>query len=417
MKNGLVSFADRYPATAIFVVSLFIFGVFNLLPCLRESNQITQHEQVHTHVRLAAEMLHGSIEFPNAFYKDIAIFQGRLFSPFPPFPAFFLIPFVAIFGVNLLTMLLTPFLGAWTGAALFRLLRATGVQRLVATWVTLGFLFGTVFWLVVRFPFDTYFAHVLATLLVFLALEAAASNRSGAWVGLFLGAAFLCRQLTILVLPFAWLLFLKPQESLLSRRFLKFLLASVPFLTLALGTYLYYNWIRFGNPLENGYAYIPEIGWYQTRMEKWGVQNLIYIPSNFIRLFIQGFVIEFNDPDLMIPEISHAGTSLTFASPFLFFAFQSQAYKRPLLRLAAWGGIGLCALAILMNKNAMGGWQINGVRYALDFLPALTLLAAHGMQRRTTDLWPRVWQGAILYSIALNLIAIILYYLPKLLSF
>lgn len=412
----LTRFAGHRPALTVFLVSALVFGVFNVLPVLREAGHIAEHGQVHTHVRLAAEMLQGSVEFHEAFYKDIADFHGRYYSPFPPCPAVFLMPLVAVFGVNLLTMLLTPLLGALAGAALFRLLRALNIRPAVAAWATAGFLFGTVFWLVVRFPFDTYFAHVLATILVFLALEAAASRRSGAWVGLYMGAAFLSRQLTVLALPFVWLLMLLPGEPLFSRRFFKAVLASVPALALALGLYLYYNWVRFGNPLDCGYAYIPEYSWYLTRLDTWGVQSLAYVPSNFIRLFLQGFVIEFNDPNLMIPDISRAGTSLTFASPFLFFAFRNRFRDRPFLDLAAWGGIALCALAVMMNKNAMGGWQINGMRYALDFLPVLAVLAARGMQRDTDTPWRRAWQGAIVYSIGLNLLATALYYLPKLLS-
>lgn len=412
----LSRFAGHRPAMAVFLASALVFGIFNVLPCLREAGHTAEHGQVHTHVRLAAEMLQGRVEFHEAFYKDIADFHGRYYSPFPPFPAVFLIPLVALFGVNLLTMLLTPLLGALVGTTLFRLLRALNIQSAVAAWATAGFLFGTVFWLVVRFPFDTYFAHVLATLLVFLALEAAASRRSGAWVGLYMGAAFLSRQLTVLALPFVWLLMLLPGEPLLSRRFFKAVIASVPALALALGLYLYYNWVRFGNPLDCGYAYIPEFSWYLTRLDKWGVQSLAYVPSNFVRLFLQGFVIEFNDPHLMIPDISRAGTSLTFASPFLFFAFRNRFRDRPLLDLAAWGGIALCALAVMMNKNAMGGWQINGMRYALDFLPVLTVLAARGMQRDTAPPWRRAWQGAIVYAIGLNLLAMALYYLPKLLT-
>jgi len=414
--DWISSRAGRHPALAVFLVSALVFGVFNVLPVLREAGHIAEHGQVHTHVRLAAEMLQGRVEFHEAFYKDIADFHGRFYSPFPPFPAFFLMPLVALFGVNLPTMLLTPLLGALAGTALFRLLRALGIRTDVSAWATAGFLFGTAFWLVVRFPFDTYFAHVLATALVFLALEAAAAHRSGAWVGLAMGAAFLCRQLTVLALPFAWLLMLRPGEPLLSRRFLKAVLASVPALALALGIYLYYNWIRFGNPLDCGYAYIPEYSWYLSRLDKWGVQSLAYVPSNFVRLFLQGFVIEFNDPDLMIPDISRAGTSLTFASPFLFFAFRNRFRDRPLLDWTAWGGIGLCALAVMMNKNAMGGWQINGMRYALDFLPVLAVLAARGMQRDADTPWRRVWQGAIAYAIGLNLLATALYYLPKLLG-
>ena len=411
--DSLAGATRRRPATALFLLLLVTFGLFNVLPYFREAGHIAEHGQPHTHVRLAAELLKGRLEFSEAFYKDIAIYNGRYYSPFPPFPALFLVPFVAMFGVDLATMALTPLLAALTGVVLFRLLRALGIREAVGLWTTAGFLFGTVYWLTVRFCFDTYFAHVLAVGLVFMAMEAAVSRRSGWWIGLYLGGAFLSRQTTILALPFVWLLRLDPAAPAGSWRPLKPLLSSLPGLAAALGLYCGYNWIRFGSPFESGYAYIQEYSWYLTRMEKWGIQSWAYVPSNFVRLFLQGFAIEFTGPDLMIPTISTSGTSLTFASPFLFFAFRGLFPRRAWLNLAGWGGIVLCAIVTLTNKNGMGGWQINGMRYALDFLPVLLIFAARGMEREADTPYHFVWKGAILYSIALNLLAIALYYLPK----
>jgi len=409
--------AQRHPCMAVFLGLLLVFGLFNLLPFLKESGHIDRLGAYHTHVRLAAALIEGRIEFDDVFYKDIAIYQGHYYSPFPPFPAAFLVPLVLAFGTGLRTMLLTPLLGALTGVILFRMLRRLALDTAVSAWATIAFAFGTVYWLMIREPLDTYFAHVIATGLVFLGMEAAAARRSGVVIGLYIGCAFLCRQLTVLSLPFVWVLMLDRNGSAPLPRRVKPLLATVPGLALCLGLYLLYNAVRFGNPLDCGYAFILEPDWYGTRMARWGVHHWVYIPSNFARLFLQGFSIVFNDPNQMIPDMSNGGTSLTFASPFLFFALRGAFSKRPLLNWAGWGGMALCAFAMMMNKNAMGGWQINGVRYALDFMPVLVLFTARGMQREAGTPFRLIWQGAIAYSILLNVLAIGIHYLPKVAAF
>ena len=70
-------------------------------------------------------------------------------------------------------------------------------------------------------------------------------------------------------------------------------------------------------------------------------------------------------------------------------------------------------IAVLMNKNAVGGWQINGMRYALDFLVMVLLLAAQGMERYRNTHYAVLWKSAIVYAINLNVLAFGIYYVSK----
>lgn len=416
MRAWVEFLADRFkrrPALFIFLTLLMILYAGNVLPILREWQHIRQFGQPHTHIRLAQQFLRGSLEFEDFFYKDIALFQGHFYSPFPPFPALALMIPVALFGVHWPITLLTPLLGAGIGVTLYRVLVRMDIRPTVSAGCAFGFVLGTVNWFTVRASIDTSLAHVLAVGMVFLAMEFAVYRRSPAWIGLFLGCAFLSRQLSILSLPFVWALMMDTGGAGSFRRLIRPVLWTVPGLAFALGLYLLYNNLRYGNPLECGYLFIQEPDWYGSRMEKWGIHHWIYIPSNFLRLFIQGFVIEFNDPNRMIPDMGQNGTSLTFASPFLFFALAGGFARRPLLNGAGWAGILVCMLVLLMNKNAMGGWQINGMRYALDFLPVLMIFAARGMQRHADGPYRHVWPSAIAYSILLNMLAFTIQYMPK----
>ncbi|HMO99334.1 MAG TPA: hypothetical protein PKE26_09520 [Kiritimatiellia bacterium] len=416
MTNMVGGWMRRHPAGFVFITSLLGFALFNVLPLFREAGHIAQHGPYHTHVLLADAFLDGRLTFLDKAYKDMAEFEGKLFSPFPPFPAILLTPLVAVFGTSLPITLVTPFLGALVGVALFRFLAAMGMRNDVSLWSTFAFLFGTVFWFTVRTPIDTCLAHILATGLIFSALDAAARQRAAWFIGLAIGAAFLCRQLTVFALPLAWVLLMRPPEGGFAWKNARFIAQTVPGLALALIGYLVYNFIRFGDPFNAGYAYIHEPDWYGSRMEKWGITHWMYIPSNAVRLFLQGFVIEWVDTDRMIPTMSDGGTSLTFASPFVFFALRGAFPRAAGINLAGWTGIAIIMLGVLMNKNGMGGWQINGMRYALDFLPLVMVFAANGMNRLADSPYRALWKAAILYAVTLNLIAIGLTYVPKIIT-
>ncbi|MCK4829695.1 glycosyl transferase family 39, partial [bacterium] len=184
---------------------------------------------------------------------------------------------------------------------------------------------------------------------------------------------------------------------------------------LCLGIYFVYNWFRFENMLDTGYTYIyagkdylsasrPDL-FLKARIEQYGLFHPIYVPFNFIHMFVQGFRIEFTSPDYLgAIRMNPFGTSLTFASPFVFAAFMAK-WKKSFL-WGAWLSIGLTVVHILFYHT--NGWrQVNAYRYSLDFLPILVLLVAMGISR----IKPGIWKTAIAYAVVLNIVAICIYHI------
>ncbi len=402
-----MNLAARAPGWTMFCAVSAVLLVFNLPPMLRESG-------LHNHLHLADAFLHGRLDITRAM-DDTILFQGKHYVPFPPFPAIVLVPFVALFGLSFKTMALTPFLGGATAAVLLKVLRRAGASAPVAAWLTIGFVFGSVYWLVARYPLDSYFAHCVAVLCLLLALGEALGRKRGLLVGFLAGFACLSRQLSVFTLPFLWALMLwhAPGGRPARRRWGAVLLTGIG-LAACLGAYAWYNWARFGAPGDDGYRYLEEETWYGYRMARWGNFHWIYLASNFLRMFLLGFTIDFQPPAYLIPQMSPWGTSLTFASPFVFYALFGR--PTPDRRVNAIGGLSIlaCLAAVLLHKSANGGWQINGMRYALDFLPMALVFAATGMERWAATPWRRLWQGAVVYGIALNLIAQAIHYGVKL---
>lgn len=187
------------------------------------------------------------------------------------------------------------------------------------------------------------------------------------------------------------------------RKVLGFLLS----LSFCISLYLVFNWIRFDNAFDTGYSYLslPEI--FRNRVEKYGLFNPAYIQFNFIYMFLQGFHVEFSPPTYLSGiTMDPFGTSITFASPFVFIALLAK-WKKKLL-WAAWVSIGLTLLHMLLYYTN-GYVQANSQRFTLDFFPIIILLVALGLHRIPES----IWKGAIIYSVLLNFIALVFVFLEK----
>ena len=79
----------------------------------------------------------------------------------------------------------------------------------------------------------------------------------------------------------------------------------------------------------------------------------------------------------MIPTL--AGVSLTHLSPALYFAARAP-YRRDKLTWFLLGTAVVCAVPFLMNYG--NGFAQFGMRYAMDFIPYVGILAAMGLTRR-----------------------------------
>jgi 4-amino-4-deoxy-L-arabinose transferase-like glycosyltransferase len=366
---------------------------------------IEEHHSEHTSVHQAAAFLDGSLSLEKRIPDTLAL-NGRYYVVFPPMPAIVLLPLVAIMGTGAKTLLLTPALAGLIAGLAYRLLLLHRVSVETIRWMVMGLVFGTSLTLCVRDPIDTYLAHLIAVTFCLLGLYEAFTRQRGLLVGLALGCAVLSRQLTVFLGPFllAALWLHKPEERSGGRRIAATVGMGIG-VSVCLGVYLWMNWARFGDPFDSGYSRLIEPGWYQYRLERWGNFHWIYIPSNLMRLFLLGFDIEFRPPSYLVPTMSLWGTSLTYASPFLYFAFRGRLDGSVGLTRMAWASIGVIALAVLAHKSALGGSQMNALRYTLDFLPLVLLLAARGLDRYAgTRYW---WLGQLLivYSIATNVVA------------
>jgi hypothetical protein len=365
---------------------------------------VERHVASHAYVHEALAFSHGQVAL-DTNVVDAVEWTGSYRCTFPPFPAVALIPFVMLFGEGTKTLLLTPILGALIAVLTYRLARKNGLLHDRARWLALALPLGTSVWMCVRYPVDTYFAHCWAVLFACAALNELFGKQRGAVVGVWIGLALLSRLLTGLMLPFACAVLVgaRRDDRPLSGAVRASLAATVTCAACA-GFYLYLNQVRFGAPFDFGYAHLAETGWYGYRLTHWGNFSFVYLPSNLVRMFLSGFAVEFSDPGRMIPHMGAGGTALTFACPFLFWSLPGRIRESRMANVVGWSCVAAIVLAVLCHKSALGGWQIHGLRYSLDFVPLLFVFLARAL--RDAGEWSfAAFKILVCTSIGLNVVA------------
>lgn len=349
---------------------------------------------------LASHLVRGELsvnDIPNG-YPDIVLWQGNKYLPFGPLPGVLLIPFLPLLQflgtrdevwVGLLLTLLNVFL-------LARVLTQIGVIGERRRWALLLFFGGTVYYAASVVAATWYFAHIVVTTCLLLAISEALGKKRMWLVGIFLGLAEATRFNLLFALPFfLWAIWhesgiaqsgvsIKRNEYLSKPALVRYaaLLAGLAGPVLLL---LAYNYVRFGNMAENGYAMTVAPG-PLLEARGYGFFSLAHIPKNLYALLLQGPLAYPADDAAVLqwPYIQPSpwGMSIILTSPALLYAFRAR-WKEPLVR-ACW--LTVLAICVPLITYYWTGWVQFGYRYALDFMPFLLMIAALGLPKPLTPL-------------------------------
>lgn len=404
---------DAQKVKHFFKIIVCAVGVFAILGSLYYP--IVKHTgKSNNYVLLADSFLHGRLD-SEEYFHDMAVHNGKHYVIYPPLPAVLLMPFVAIFGVlHTKAVLVSLILTLLNIAMLKRIFQKLEVPLSNAKWIIIAFVFGSPYWLaVIKSTWvQSFFGHVVAVTCLLLAIDEALGKSRWYLIGLYAGMAFLTRQFCIYSLVLLGCLWWNNTSSLGLNAKIKSALSFTSVFAFSIGIYLALNWLRFGNIFDTGYSHFVLQGYLKERFNEFGLFHPAYVLFNFIYLFFQGPHFTFGgDGTLVYQGLDRFGTSLTFASPYIFISFAAR-WKRKLLA-AAWIVIALSIIHLLFYYGN-GKVQINAQRYTLDFFPILIILVALG----TKYVPALLWKVMVVYSVVLN--SITLFFVPvteKLLNF
>ncbi|MEG6509889.1 glycosyltransferase family 39 protein [Methyloligella sp. 2.7D] len=380
--------AKRLSITVIFTGLVLGFLAVLAVAILREA------PESNSYALLADAFLHGRFDVSRCFDEDCARFGDKYFVVFPPLPAVIAMPFVAIFGVEFhYFMLLSMIALAATAYLWWRIGQKLVETRELNSLLVLLVVFATpIFFVTLRGDKIWFFAQSWGFLFASAAIYAALIQKRALLTGLFIGLAFLCRQMSILYLPFLYVLLLDDDTPLfrIDGAALKRGLSLAAFPLLFLAGYLAYNAARFGAPLETGYKYLfpreldpdpNDPGFIKNRLRELGSFSTQYLPFNVLYMFVQGPHLEFvGKYKTEFGAFDNNGASLFLVTPALLFAFLARWNR------AFWFGLITCAaiLGVTLFYHSNGFSQYSAQRYALDWLPILLVFMCAGWRKEYT---------------------------------
>lgn len=306
-------------------------------------------------------------------WLELAIYNGKYFCSFPPFPSYLLLPLTFLFGTQTPDYVIMLLLDVVAAIYLYKLAVKLGAKEESAMFLTIFVTIGANTMFVMVSPSVWFFAQLVCFTTAVMAVYYAKTGKGG--IALFCWAASVgCRPMQVLFLPvLLTLLYQHEREKDKETKGMTLVLRrwywAIPMGVLAV-SYMLLNYLRFGNIIEFGHNYLPEF----VRAEN-GQFHVDYMKSNLVSLL---HLPEFNENGTML--INHFGNlSFLIVCPIVVMALAGWVYviyKRN-VKMALMGALivvlsAIYLLVITMHKT-LGGWQF-GNRYAIDILPYIYLL-------------------------------------------
>lgn len=343
-----------------------------------------------SYAELAAGWLDGRLHAERCFDTDCALYDGREYIIFPPFPGVVALPFVAMFGVGFRWFIsLGAMFGVISALAWYAILEKQIGQSGKAFAVVVAIVAGSPLAQVIATSDGVwYFAQNISFCLCSLAIYFATVRRNAFLVGVCVGLSLLSRQMTVLILPALYFLSIESniRHGLFDGARVNSLINMAIGPTIGVAIYGAYNYVRFGSLTNTGYSYIfprdmpiihPESVWLYDRVRDLGIFSEAYLPYNLIYAFINGPHITFGGKYMTeISGVDVSGASVLIMSPILLFMVLAKWNK---MTAVMWACI-IPALVITLFYHSNGYAQLGAQRYMLDWLPLGFLLVARAVR-------------------------------------
>lgn len=319
----------------------------------------------------AENFLVGRIDFDTTKYSDLdtaySATNNEYYWPLGIFPSIIMLPVALLnkyFGTSLLQNHVTLIIALLQTLAFYLLLDKFSHSKLQRLALALLLNLASNLCLGLLVPDSWYFAHNIAFMLASFSLYFFHQRQNYAVTGILLALIILTRLTAGLIIIYfiAHLIINTPKSPKLNK-----LLALTFPVALVVCWQAYFNFVRFGNPFETGYALanVHNSGLVDVR-NRYGLFNPIYIPFNLVLYFFMPPAVETinNIPTL---TFNWNGLSIFITTPILLISFlRNKLTRSEILQL-----ICFAIITLILSAHYTAGFMTYGPRYLLDALPLL----------------------------------------------
>lgn len=323
----------------------------------------TEENPYRSYALQACAWLNGRLDLGKDYpWLELAIYEGKYYVSFPPFPSLVLLPFAAVLGTN------TPDHWISLGFSIIgiiyaiRLYRAiTGTYEMAERYVLFLFLGNGYLFIALQGGWVWYMAQTMCFTFSLMSLFYAAKKHIGRAFA-FLACAFGCRPMVVAYIP---LILMLGTEKASVKTWMRKGYRLIP-ACMIIGFYLMLNAARFDNPFEFGHNHLPEF----VRSTE-GQFSLNYATKNFNQLFR---LPQTGGEHGMLIYDTYDCMAFWLIDPIIVSFMVTWLYALTRKRKAC--GLNLiivpatiCVhLMIVCCHKTMGGYQF-GNRYIVDMLP------------------------------------------------
>ena len=323
----------------------------------------TEENPYRSYALQACAWLDGRLDLGKDYpWLELAIYEGKYYVSFPPFPSLVLLPFAAVWGTN------TPDHWISLGFSIIgiiyaiRLYRAiTGTHEMAEQYVLFLFLGNGYLFIALQGGWVWYMAQTMCFTFSLMSLFHAANKHIGRAFA-FLACAFGCRPMVVVYIP---LILMLGTEKASVKTWMRKGYRLIP-ACMIIGFYLMLNVARFDNPFEFGHTHLPEF----VRSTE-GQFSLNYATKNFNQLFR---LPQTGGEHGMLIYDTYDCMAFWLIDPIIVSFMVTWLYALTRKRKAC--GLNLiivpatiCVhLMIVCCHKTMGGYQF-GNRYIVDMLP------------------------------------------------
>lgn len=237
----------------------------------------TEENPYRSYALQACAWLDGRLDLGKDYpWLELAIYEGKYYVSFPPFPSLVLLPFAAVWGTN------TPDHWISLGFSIIGIVYAirlyhaiTGTYEMAERYVLFLFLGNGYLFIALQGGWVWYMAQTMCFTFSLMSLFYAANKHIGRAFA-FLACAFGCRPMVVAYIP---LILMLGTEKASVKTWMRKGYRLIP-ACMIIGFYLMLNAARFDNPFEFGHNHLPEF----VRSTE-GQFSLNYATKNFNQLF------------------------------------------------------------------------------------------------------------------------------------